>query len=200
MSIYVERAGLRIDEDLAGFIENEALPGTGVDKDAYWAGLADLVSFAMPRNAELLAVRETLQKKIDDWHKTNGPVANDSQGYEAFLKQIGYLEDEPDDFQIETEGLDPEITKICGPQLVVPVSNPRYALNAANARWGSLYDALYGTDVIPRDGTLQPRSGLQSATRRRGLQARRRLPRRSLPAGRGQPRRRDLLHRRPDRG
>lgn len=156
MSIYVERAGLRINEDLAGFIENEALPGTGVDKDAYWAGLADLVSFATPRNAELLSVRETLQHKIDAWHKANGPVAADPEGYEAFLREIGYLEDEPEDFEIESEGLDPEITRICGPQLVVPVSNPRYALNAANARWGSLYDALYGTDVIAREGVLDP--------------------------------------------
>ncbi len=156
MPIYVERAGLQIDEGLAGFIENEALPGTGIAADAYWSGLAGLVGFAMPRNAELLELRETLQKRIDEWHKANGPVAADPEGYEAFLREIGYLEPEPEDFEIETEGLDPEITKICGPQLVVPVSNARYALNAANARWGSLYDAFYGTDIIPRDGVLAP--------------------------------------------
>jgi malate synthase len=156
MSNSVERAGLRIDPALAGFIENEALPGTGIAADAFWAGFAELVAFAAPRNAALLAVREDLQKRIDDWHGKNGPASADPQGYEAFLRDIGYLEPEPEDFEIETEGLDPEITTICGPQLVVPVSNPRYALNAANARWGSLYDALYGTDVIAREGALAP--------------------------------------------
>ena len=156
MSNHLERAGLKVDETLAQFIEEEALPASGVGAEAFWDGLADLVATAMPRNAELLMVRETLQRKIDDWHKANGPVAADPKGYEAFLKEIGYLEPEPEDFTIETEGLDPEITKICGPQLVVPVSNARYALNAANARWGSLYDAFYGTDVIPRDGVLAP--------------------------------------------
>ena len=156
MSHHVERAGLQIDEGLAAFVENEALPGTSVDADAFWSGFADLVAKAVPRNVELLMVRDKLQRQIDDWHKANGPVAADPEGYEAFLKEIGYLEPEPEDFKIETEGLDHEITKICGPQLVVPVSNARYALNAANARWGSLYDAFYGTDVIPREGALDP--------------------------------------------
>ena len=159
MSTHVERSGLFVDKALASFVEKEALPGTGIDADAYWKGFSDLVAFAMPRNRALLELRDTLQKKIDDWHKANGPVAADPEGYEAFLREIGYLVPEPVDFEIETEGLDPEITTICGPQLVVPVSNPRYALNAANARWGSLFDALYGTDAIARTGDLAPGRG-----------------------------------------
>lgn len=156
MSSYVNRADLQVDAALADFVEAEALPGTGVDKDKFWSGFSDMVVKAMPRNRALLAHREVLQNKIDDWHKSNGAVAANPSGYEAFLREIGYLVDEPADFSIETADLDPEIATICGPQLVVPVSNARYALNAANARWGSLYDALYGTDVIARDGDLAP--------------------------------------------
>lgn len=156
MSSYVNRAGLQVDVALAEFVEAEALPGVDVDADRFWSGFADVVAKAMPRNRELLAHREKLQGAIDDWHRDNGAVGADPAGYEAFLREIGYLVDEPQDFSIETENLDPEIATICGPQLVVPVSNARYALNAANARWGSLYDALYGTDVIARDGDLAP--------------------------------------------
>ncbi len=156
MSAYVMRAGLQVDEQLAKFIESEALPGTDVGAEPFWSGLARLVDEAMPRNRALLEKREVLQTKIDDWHAANGPVASDPAGYEAFLREIGYLVDEPGDFEIETTGLDPEIASICGPQLVVPVSNARYALNAANARWGSLYDALYGTDAIAQSGDLAP--------------------------------------------
>ena len=159
MPNHFDRAGLTVDAQLAGFIEREALPGTGVEAAAFWAGLAGLVARCMPRNRELLAVRETLQAQIDAWHRAHGPVASDPAGYEAFLGEIGYLVPEPGDFEIETSGLDPEISTICGPQLVVPVSNARYALNAANARWGSLYDALYGTDAISREGALAPGKG-----------------------------------------
>jgi len=163
MTNYLDKAGLKVDAELVTFVETEALPGTGIAAEAYWAGLAGLVDEFMPRNRELLALRDRLQSEIDGWHKKNGPVANDPAGYEAFLRQIGYLVPEPADFQIETSGLDPEISSICGPQLVVPVSNARYALNAANARWGSLYDALYGTDAISRAGELAPGKGFNAA-------------------------------------
>jgi malate synthase len=163
MANYLEKSGLQVDTQLVTFVETEALPGTGISPDAYWAGLAGLVDRFMPRNRELLALRDKLQGKIDAWHRANGPVASDPAGYEAFLKEIGYLAPEPADFEIETSGLDPEISTICGPQLVVPVSNARYALNAANARWGSLYDALYGTDAISREGELAPGKGFNPA-------------------------------------
>ncbi len=156
MTDYLDKSSLKVDAELASFIEDEALPGTGVAADRFWSGLAGLVERFMPRNRELLAFRDELQGKIDAWHHAHGPVANDPAGYEAFLREIGYLVPEPADFTIETSGLDPEISTICGPQLVVPVSNARYALNAANARWGSLYDALYGTDAIAREGELAP--------------------------------------------
>jgi malate synthase len=160
---YLEKAGLKVDERLVLFIENEALPGLPVTAEEFWSGVAGVVRDFAPRNDLLLGVRDELQVKIDEWHRRNGPVAADPVGYEAFLREIGYLVPEPGDFKIETTGLDPEITGICGPQLVVPVSNARYALNAANARWGSLYDALYGTDVITRQADLAPGAGLNPA-------------------------------------
>ena len=156
MGDYLQRGGLTVDDQLVAFIEQEALPGTSVTAERFWTGFADLVAECMPRNRELLALRDRMQSEIDDWHRKHGPVAADAAGYQQFLRQIGYLVEEPEDFAIETTGLDPEISMISGPQLVVPVSNARYALNAANARWGSLYDALYGTDVISRDGDLEP--------------------------------------------
>jgi malate synthase len=159
----VERSGLAVHPQLADFVEREALPGTGVEREHFWSRFAALVAEMMPRNRALLAERDRLQTLIDDWHRANGPVAADPAGYVRFLGEIGYLVDEPADFAIETEGLDPEIASICGPQLVVPVSNARYALNAANARWGSLFDALYGTDAIPRTGELAPGKGYNPA-------------------------------------
>ena len=163
MTNYHDKSGLKVDAQLVSFIEGEALPGTGVAAESYWAGLAGLVERFMSRNRELLTVRDELQRSIDQWHREHGPVASDPRGYETFLRQIGYLVPEPPDFTIETTGLDPEISNICGPQLVVPVSNARYALNAANARWGSLYDALYGTDAISREGELAPGKGFNPA-------------------------------------
>ena len=160
---YVDKSGLRVDQLLVDFVEKEAIPGTGLVPEQFWNGLRDLVRDCAPRNRELLAVRDRLQAQIDDWHRSNGPVTADPSGYQSFLKEIGYLVDEPSDFTIETAGLDPEISTICGPQLVVPVSNARYALNAANARWGSLYDALYGTDAISRDGDLAPAGAFNPA-------------------------------------
>ncbi|MCD7060357.1 malate synthase G [Pelagibacterium xiamenense] len=156
MGNYVDRAGLKVDAGLAAFVEGEALNGLDVASDAFWSGFAGMVAAYMPGNRELLDIRDRMQQEIDDWHRSHGPVAADPEGYISFLKSIGYIEDEPGDFAIETDNLDPEIATICGPQLVVPVSNARYALNAANARWGSLYDALYGTDAIAQEGELAP--------------------------------------------
>jgi malate synthase len=159
MADYLDRSGLKVAPVLATFIESEALPRTGVDPEKFWRGFARLIADFMPRNRRLVAFRDELQGKIDGWHQEHGPVGADPAGYEALLREIGYLVEEPGPFEIESEGLDPEISTICGPQLVVPVSNARYALNAANARWGSLYDALYGTDAISREGELAPGKG-----------------------------------------
>ncbi len=163
MTTYQTKAGLSVHPLLVDFVEKEALAGLAVTADRFWEGLAGLVAEHTPTNRRLLARRDELQGQIDDWHRQYGPVANDPGGYEAFLREIGYLVPEPGDFTIETSGLDPEIIALCGPQLVVPVSNARYALNAANARWGSLYDAFYGTDVIARDGELAPGKGYNPA-------------------------------------
>jgi malate synthase len=159
MADYLDKSGLQVDSALAAFIENEAMPGAGIDPAKFWRGFARIVADFMPRNRRFLAIRDEMQGKIDGWHREHGPIQNDPARYENFLVGIGYLVPEPGDFEIETTGLDPEIASTCGPQLVVPVSNARYALNAANARWGSLYDALYGTDVISRDGDLAPGRG-----------------------------------------
>ncbi|RMG34155.1 MAG: malate synthase G [Gammaproteobacteria bacterium] len=145
-SNYIDKAGLRIDRTLSDFIEQEALPGTGVTPDRLWTGLRKLVETFGPRNRQLLRRRSELQHRIDEWHLNN---SFDLTSYRDFLKEIGYLVPEGEDFEITTENVDPEIARIAAPQLVVPVNNARYALNAANARWGSLYDAIYGSDMLP---------------------------------------------------
>jgi len=144
----VQKNGLAIDEKLYAFLVKEALPGTGVGADRFFSEFSKIVHDLAPRNRELLAKRDAFQKKLDDWYRRNG-APTDLSAYEVFLREIGYLLPEGPGFQVSTENVDPEIAGIAGPQLVVPVTNARYALNAANARWGSLYDALYGTDAIP---------------------------------------------------
>ena len=148
--------GLQVAPELADFIETRALPGTGVDAAAFWAGLSKLVHELGPENRALLDKREHLQKQIDDWHIAHRDQPHDHEAYRAFLQGIGYLLPEGPDFEIETANTDPEIASVPGPQLVVPITNARYALNAANARWGSLYDAFYGTDAM---GSPAPKGG-----------------------------------------
>src|SRR5437588_12445774 len=142
---------LRVAQVLYDFINNEALPGTDIDPDSFWAGVDKVVTDLSPQNQDLLARRDDLQAQIDKYHRQHVIEPLDPDGYKQFLTDIGYLQPEPDDFTITTAGVDDEITTTAGPQLVVPVLNARFALNASNARWGSLYDALYGTDVISED-------------------------------------------------
>jgi len=148
MSEYVSQNGIQIAQQLFDFVNDRALPGTGVDRAKFWAGFADLLGTFSPRNAELLAKREKLQAQIDTWHVDHKGQPIDQTEYQAFLKDIGYLVEEPGSFSITTENVDPEIATMAGPQLVVPSLNDRFVLNAANARWGSLYDAFYGTDAL----------------------------------------------------
>ncbi len=147
---------LRVDPHLAAFIEYEALPGTGITPHAFWSGFESLVSRLAPLNRALLARRDALQSQIDDWHRAHRSQPIDRDAYTAFLRDIGYLVPEGPAFTITTTDVDPELAQIAGPQLVVPVMNARYALNAANARWGSLYDALYGTDALGTAPTTGP--------------------------------------------
>ncbi|NOD82828.1 malate synthase G [Ruegeria sp. HKCCD6119] len=153
-------SGLQIDPVLAEFIETQALPGTGVSSQKFWDGMARMVDELGPKNRELLAKRAEIQSRIDGWHMSRKEQNTDAAEYEAFLKEIGYLVEEGDAFQIETANVDPEIAQTPGPQLVVPITNARFALNAANARWGSLYDALYGTDAM---GDLPASGGYDAA-------------------------------------
>lgn len=151
MTERMQSSGLNIDKTLYDFVNNEVLPGIHLSADAFWKSLAELVAELSPRNRALLQKRDDLQAKIDDWHRAHKGKPLDMKVYKAFLGEIGYLVAEGDDFSVATSNVDPEISTIAGPQLVVPLTNARYSLNAANARWGSLYDALYGTDAIPFD-------------------------------------------------
>ena len=158
----VDRHGLQVDETLANFLENQALPGTDVDPDQFWQGFSDLIHNMGPKNRDLLAKREDIQSQIDNWHKERRGQTHDAVAYKQFLLDIGYLIPEGAGFQVETTNIDPEIATLPGPQLVVPIMNARYALNAGNARWGSLYDALYGTDAMgdgPQPGGYDPARG-----------------------------------------
>lgn len=159
MTDRVSVGGLQVARVLYDFITDEALPGTGVDPDSFWAGVDKVVADLTPKNQELLARRDELQAQIDKWHRHRVIEPLDAEAYRAFLTEIGYLLPEPEDFTVTTAGVDDEIAVQAGPQLVVPVLNARFALNAANARWGSLYDALYGTDVISEDDGAEKGTG-----------------------------------------
>lgn len=164
MKGYVQTGNLQVADILYEFINSEALPQTGLDKEKFWSGFEAIVKDLTPKNKELLAIRDEIQNKINTWHKENNQTF-DFETYKGFLQEIGYLEPEAEDFKITTENVDNEIAVQAGPQLVVPVNNARYAINAANARWGSLYDALYGTDAISeedgahREGKYNPVRG-----------------------------------------
>jgi malate synthase len=151
MTDRVSVGNLRVAQVLYDFVNNEALPGTDIDPDSFWAGVDKVVTDLQPQNQDLLTRRDQLQAQIDKYHRQHVIEPLDPERYREFLTEIGYLQPEPADFTITTAGVDDEITTTAGPQLVVPVLNARFALNASNARWGSLYDALYGTDVIPED-------------------------------------------------
>ncbi|MBL9056232.1 MAG: malate synthase G [Rhodobacteraceae bacterium] len=158
----LDRSGLQVDARLVAFVEGQALPGSGSGADAFWSGLAATLTDLAPKNRALLERRSVLQAQIDGWHIAHRGQAPDPAAYQAFLREIGYLLPEGPDFQIGTANVDPEIARIAGPQLVVPVMNARYALNAANARWGNLYDALYGTDALgdlPKGKGFDPERG-----------------------------------------
>ena len=170
--------------DLARFIDDQVLPGTGVEPEAFWKGFDAIVDDLAPKNLALLAERDRLQTELDAWHPANpGPIKNMAQ-YRAFLEKIGYLVPVPAKVQVTTTNVDAELALQAGPQLVVPILNARYALNAANARWGSLYDALYGTDVFPR--TTAPKGQrLQPGARRQGHRLRAPCARPRAPLAKG---------------
>jgi malate synthase len=159
MTERVQIGGIQVAKTLYDFVNNEAIPGTGVDADKFWAEFDKIVNELAPRNRELLAKRDAIQEKLDSWNREHKGQTLDMAEYKAFLKEIGYLVDEPEDFKITTANVDPEVATMAGPQLVVPIMNARFALNAANARWGSLYDALYGTDAISEEGGAQKGPG-----------------------------------------
>ena len=156
---YIKKGNLTIESVLLDFINQEAIPGTNISAENFWQRFDKTVHELAPINKALLEKRDSIQKKIDDWHLAKKGKEIIKGDYIKFLKSINYVVEEKEDFQISTENIDEEIASIAGPQLVVPIDNARYAINAANARWGSLYDALYGTDVIPEtDGATRNRS------------------------------------------
>ncbi|WP_366872711.1 malate synthase G, partial [uncultured Brevundimonas sp.] len=166
------RAGLQVDEQFVAFIETEVLPGLDLEPDRLWTGAADVFARFAPENRRLLAVRDELQARIDAWHADRRGRPHDVAAATAFLRDIGYLADEPAPFAVGTRDVDPEVATLAGPQLVVPSLNARFVLNAANARWGSLYDALYGTDALgdlPRGGAYDPERGARVVARARAF-------------------------------
>ena len=156
MTDFVNCQGLKVAPVLQRFVDLDVLPGTGLDPQAFWSGFATLVHELAPQNRALLAERDRLQTELDNWHRAHPGPVTDMPAYREFLSGIGYLQPQPADVKVSTANVDTEISVQAGPQLVVPAVNARYALNAANARWGSLYDALYGTDVISHEDGAEP--------------------------------------------
>jgi len=162
MTEMLSRADLSVGSELCELVESHALPGTGIETDAFWASLSELINTFTPRNRELLETRASMQAALDGWYRENpGPVA-DPAAYRSFLEELGYIVPEGPDFAATTQNVDAEMADVPGPQLVVPIMNARYALNAANARWGSLYDALYGTDALGPSSSSAMREGPQA--------------------------------------
>src|SRR5690554_5992202 len=159
MSERIQIGDLQVAKILYDFINEQAIPGTGLDVTAFWAGVDTLIHDLAPRNRALLNKRDDLQAQIDAWHQQRAGQTHDAAAYKTFLQDIGYLLPEPADFKVTTENVDAEIATMAGPQLVVPMMNARFAINAANARWGSLYDALYGTDAISEEGGAEKGPG-----------------------------------------
>ena len=158
----IQKKNIKINERLYNFINNEVLKGININEDTFWNGFSDIVDIYYSKNVDLLEKRKDLQNKINNWHKENRSRDIDLKEYKKFLKKINYIVDEGPDFKITTSNIDEEISTICGPQLVVPITNARFAINAVNARWGSLYDALYGTDVlgeVPQGSNYDPERG-----------------------------------------
>ena len=152
MSQTITQSRLRIDANFKRFVDEEVLPGVELDAAAFWHNVDEIVHDLAPENRQLLAERDRIQAVLDEWHRSNPGPVKDKAAYKSFLRELGYLVPQPERVTVETTGIDSEITSQAGPQLVVPAMNARYALNAANARWGSLYDALYGSDIIPQEG------------------------------------------------
>ena len=171
MSNRIDVGGLKVDAELHRLVAEEMTPGTGVDPDAFWTALGEIIRDLSGKNKALLAERDTIQSKIDAWHRERADQDHDASAYKSFLSEIGYLRTEGEAFKVDVSNVDEEIAQLAGPQLVVPVTNARYALNAANARWGSLYDALYGTDAIDeadgaeRGGAYNPVRGAKVVAR-----------------------------------
>ncbi len=185
MTERVQLGGIQVAKNLYDFVNNEAIPGTGLDADKFWAEFDRIVNDLAPRNRELLAKRDAIQEKMDSWNRDHKGQKLDMATYKSFLKEIGYLVEEPGDFRISTANVDPEVATMAGPQLVVPIMNARFALNAANARWGSLYDALYGTDAISEEDGAEKGRGYNPVRGARVIEFARNLLDNSAPLATG---------------
>ncbi|HEV8078623.1 MAG TPA: malate synthase G, partial [Marinobacter sp.] len=194
MTSRVQLDSLQVAGSLYDFINKEAIPGTGLDADTFWADFAKIVNDLAPRNRELLAKRDALQEKLDIWNYNHQHQTPDMHVRKDFLKEIGYLVEEPANFTISTANVDPEVATTAGPQLVVPIMNARFALNAVNSRWGSLYDALYGTDAIPETGGAEKTSGYNPKRGERVIEFARNLLDSSAPLASGSHKDAALYH------